>query len=74
MTLLVSLKVRFKDRVFILRGNHESRQITQVYVSPARVRCRAIVLYAFLSQVWVLRRMPSQIRKCQRVEVLYRSL
>jgi len=27
----VALKVRFKNRVFILRGNHESRQITQVY-------------------------------------------
>jgi len=23
--------VRFKDRITILRGNHESRQITQVY-------------------------------------------
>lgn len=31
VTLLVSLKVRFKDRITILRGNHESRQITQVY-------------------------------------------
>lgn len=31
VTLLVTLKVRFKDRLFILRGNHESRQITQVY-------------------------------------------
>eukprot|EP00274_Cyanoptyche_gloeocystis_P004604 CAMPEP_0196654084 /NCGR_PEP_ID=MMETSP1086-20130531/3757_1 /TAXON_ID=77921 /ORGANISM="Cyanoptyche gloeocystis , Strain SAG4.97" /LENGTH=364 /DNA_ID=CAMNT_0041985635 /DNA_START=81 /DNA_END=1174 /DNA_ORIENTATION=+ len=31
VTLLVALKVRFKDRVTILRGNHESRQITQVY-------------------------------------------
>ncbi|RHZ22742.1 hypothetical protein DYB26_014960, partial [Aphanomyces astaci] len=31
VTLLVALKVRYKDRVFILRGNHESRQITQVY-------------------------------------------
>ena len=31
VTLLVVLKVRFKDRVTILRGNHESRQITQVY-------------------------------------------
>mmetsp|Transcript_35651 Transcript_35651/g.45376 ORF Transcript_35651/g.45376 Transcript_35651/m.45376 type:complete len:315 (+) Transcript_35651:87-1031(+) len=31
VSLLVTLKVRFPDRVFILRGNHESRQITQVY-------------------------------------------
>ena len=30
VTLLVALKVRFKDRLTILRGNHESRQITQV--------------------------------------------
>ncbi|GBG30186.1 Serine/threonine-protein phosphatase PP2A catalytic subunit [Hondaea fermentalgiana] len=31
VSLLVCLKVRFPQRVFILRGNHESRQITQVY-------------------------------------------
>jgi serine/threonine-protein phosphatase 2A catalytic subunit len=31
VTLLVCLKVRYSDRVVILRGNHESRQITQVY-------------------------------------------
>ena len=30
-TLLVALKVRHRDRVTVLRGNHESRQITQVY-------------------------------------------
>ena len=31
VSLLVCLKVRYPERVFILRGNHESRQITQVY-------------------------------------------
>ena len=31
VTLLVTLKVRFSSRIAILRGNHESRQITQVY-------------------------------------------
>jgi serine/threonine-protein phosphatase 2A catalytic subunit len=30
VTLLVALKVRFPNRITILRGNHESRQITQV--------------------------------------------
>ena len=30
VSLLVALKVRFRDRIVILRGNHESRQITQV--------------------------------------------
>ena len=32
VTLLVALKVRYRNRITILRGNHESRQITQVYV------------------------------------------
>uniref|UniRef100_A0A8I5TSI6 Serine/threonine-protein phosphatase n=1 Tax=Pongo abelii TaxID=9601 RepID=A0A8I5TSI6_PONAB len=31
VTLLVALKVRYRERITILRGNHESRQITQVY-------------------------------------------
>jgi len=31
VVLLIALKVRFPDRITLLRGNHESRQITQVY-------------------------------------------
>lgn len=29
--LLLAYKVRYRSRMTILRGNHESRQITQVY-------------------------------------------
>eukprot|EP01068_Selenidium_serpulae_P005455 Selendium_serpulae@DN4032_c0_g1_i2.p1 len=31
VSLVLALKIRYRDRVCIIRGNHESRQITQVY-------------------------------------------
>lgn len=30
-TRLLTLKAKWSDRITLLRGNHESRQITQVY-------------------------------------------
>jgi serine/threonine-protein phosphatase 2A catalytic subunit len=31
LTLLLCLKIRYPNRIYMTRGNHESRQITQVY-------------------------------------------
>lgn len=31
ISILVVLKVRYREKIYITRGNHESRQITQVY-------------------------------------------
>jgi serine/threonine-protein phosphatase 2A catalytic subunit len=31
VSLLVAFKVRYRDRITMLRGNHKNRQITQVY-------------------------------------------
>lgn len=39
VSLLVALKLRYRDRITILRGNHESRQITQVTLHTNTIAC-----------------------------------
>ena len=48
VTLLVSLKVRFRERITILRGNHESRQITQVRFTLFKLDPRILKLFTSL--------------------------
>lgn len=44
-TYLLALKAKWPDRITLLRGNHESRQITQVYGFYGKF-CRRIPLWS----------------------------
>jgi hypothetical protein len=39
-TLLLALKAKWPHRVTLLRGNHESRQITQVFFATSSFSCQ----------------------------------
>lgn len=42
ITLLVLLKVRYPDRVFLIRGNHETRQVNISCVCSSRFTVAAV--------------------------------
>ena len=51
VSLLLSFKVRYRERITILRGNHESRQITQIYGNLASFRLGSLVLTSYWNHV-----------------------
>ena len=73
ISLLTCLKLRYPDRVQLIRGNHESRAVTQVR-SMHSTYSASISLESSSSDIWLLYGMHSQIwqRKC--VDLLYRHV
>ncbi len=63
--LLVAFKVKYPDKVWMIRGNHESRQITQV---------EFFSLVVSFSGLWVLWRMSPKIWYPERLEIFLRFI
>ena len=72
VSLLLCLKTRFPERIFLLRGNHESRQITQVSWCPYCFRALFfVVMFNRIIGLRVLRRMCEKVRIWKRLEVVH---
>lgn len=71
ISLLTCLKLRYPDRVQLIRGNHESRAVTQVSLAVTQVY--ANIIYDPISpiDIWLLHRMRAEVRLRQRLDILH---
>ena len=67
ISLLTCLKLRYPDRVQLIRGNHESRAVTQVRPDSSPVAH----ISRFPSDLWFLYRVCEEIRKLTCLDVFY---
>lgn len=69
ISLLTCLKLRYPDRVQLIRGNHESRAVTQV--RPNSSRCVHTPI-APVTVIWLLHRVRPKVRQLACVDILHR--
>jgi len=75
VSLLICLKVRYPERVVILRGNHESRQITQgSLLRTIYPHCGIFLSHLRRFSIWLLRRVSSKVREHEGVDDADRSI